>query len=119
MTFVALPGDTQPSLFLEHFTVNNSCSSKVVLITEWAFGGRGLHFTCLLLKVCFIYRFCVVEKKTWQFLVSLSLKEVLKTRLFPKQTTVIQSSKRTHMGPPQISLPLCGETGSNYSLFDI
>ena len=34
MTVVALPGDTQPSLFLEHFTVNNSCSSKVVLIID-------------------------------------------------------------------------------------
>lgn len=41
---VALPGDTQPSLFLEHFTVNNnSCSSKVVLIAEWAFVAFGEH----------------------------------------------------------------------------
>lgn len=122
MTVVALSGDTQPSLFLEHFTVNtlqmNSCSSKVVLIIEWAFGSWGLYFTCLLLKVCFIYQFCVVEKKTWQFLVSLSMKEVLKTKLFPNQTAVIQTSKRTHMGPPQISLPLCDETDSSYSLFD-
>ena len=88
MTVVALPGDAQLSLFPEHFTVNNSCSSKVVLIIDWAFGGRGLYFTCLLLRVCFIYLFCVVEKKTLQFLVSLSLKEVLKTRLFSNQTTV-------------------------------